>query len=566
MTSLFGSSWQEIWGTSAPTEVGSVYTKPEIVELILDAAGFVGETANLVERRILEPSCGSGEFVKSIVRRLLRSAERGRSAIDWTNPHLNESVRAFDISMAAVLQCQHNLLEILLEAGCPPSRAKSLVSQWITCEDFLLSNQSGSYDWIVGNPPYVRLEDLPKAVLAEYRAKYLTLTERADLYIAFFERGLSLLTKEGSLAFICANRFARNRYGGSLRAAISAHYRVRAYINLEHTQPFATDVSAYPAIVVLDRQKGSPTLAGTIDSIAIGELDAISAQFKSGDEEAGPLARFREWYPGGQPWRTTDAATLELVQVLDSGFPCLQDSGAGTVVGIGVATGADQVFVLNGKQHAIEDSRLIPLAMSRDLSAGSYSWSGHYLVNPYDEASGLLVDLAKYPGLNAYLQANEKLLRHRYVARNSPNAWYRTIDRIWSSLTSTPKLLIPDIQAGGVVAHDEGSVYPHHNLYYVRSDEWNLRALQAILRSSIARFQLSTLSVEMRGGSLRYQAQSLRKVRIPHYCSLTNEHVSTLVACAESTDQARIDAAAIQAYGLGNQWTGLITQQGEAHC
>ena len=71
----------------------------------------------------------------------------------------------------------------------------------------------------------------------------------------------------------------------------------------------------------------------------------------------------------------------------------------------------------------------------------------------------------------------------------------------------------PRHQPGGIIGYDSGRTYPHHNVYWITSDTWDLRALQAILQSDLVTDQLRALSVAMRGGSLRYQAQSLRRLR-----------------------------------------------------
>lgn len=128
--------------------------------------------------------------------------------------------------------------------------------------------------------------------------------------------------------------------------------------------------------------------------------------------------------------------------------------------------------------------------------------------------------------------------------------WFRTIDRIWPGLASTDKLVIPDIQRGGVIGLDEGHYYPHHNLYWVTSDAWDLRALQALLRSTQVLVQVRAFSVQMRGGSIRYQAQTLRRVRIPAVGSLSDAVVERLRAAAMSAAQGEIDDAAAEAYGI----------------
>ena len=110
--------------------------------------------------------------------------------------------------------------------------------------------------------------------------------------------------------------------------------------------------------------------------------------------------------------------------------------------------------------------------------------------------------------------------------------------------------MIPEIQAGGVVGYDDGLYYPHHNVYWITSKGWNLRALQAILRSGIALEQTRAFSVQMRGGSVRYQAQVLRKLRVPLASSISHKLQSELAAVSGSNDQSQIDSLSAEAFAL----------------
>lgn len=550
MIDLFTPDWRDVWGGAEDSAaVGAVYTKPEIVELILDLVGYRHEATDLSSLRLLEPSCGDGVFLGAAVARLIRSVRHHHDEVDWHAPALESAITAVDLSKDAVESARALVRDVLVSEKCPVDRAAALACRWAVQGDFLLLPVDGQYSVVVGNPPYVRIEDLPKGVLAEYRRCFATLRDRADLYIAFFERGLELLASTGSLAFICANRFAKNQYGAGLRQLIARRYRVRQYINLEHTQPFVSDVSAYPAIVVLDRNVGGETRAGELTELDAETLLTVRAQAVDDTQLNGPLHRFERWYPDGAPWSSTSPANVRLLTKLSRDFPVIEESGAGTRIGIGVATGADAVFVLPAKSELVEEARQIPLAMASDVSVDGVGWSGRYLVNPFaDTDDGELANLEAYPGLAEYLRAHEGQLRGRHVAKSRPARWYRTIDRVWPQLASTPKLLMPDIQQGGVVGYDSGRVYPHHNLYWITSDEWDLLALQAILRSTQVLTQVRAFSVQMRGGSVRYQAQTLRRIRIPAAASLSRSLVERLRVAATSPCQTTIDEVVSGAY------------------
>lgn len=548
MLTLFPEPWQKLWEAHNPNEhdLGAVFTKPEVVSLILDLAGYTVGPVRLASRRLLEPSCGDGAFLREIVSRLIES-EASLLDTSWDDPVLLNAIRAVDVDERSLRSAQDSIIELLSEAGCPEPRANELAEAWTAHTDFLLSDWSEPFDFVVGNPPYVRIEAIAKPLLTRYRAAFSTLTNRADLYVAFIEKGLRLLSENGVLAYITANRFAKNQYGTALRKLIAKRYRVRHYLNLEHTQPFQSEVSAYPAIVVIDRQRGQGTTAATLEDLEPETFDRIRAG--ANGKTSRLLSEFPAWYPDGGPWIATSKSDYRVWERLAARHPTLEESAPGTRVGIGVATGADKVFVLRQKQDEIEKSRQIPLALARDISNDSIDWSGHYILNPFaGEDSTDLVELSDVPGMAKYLEEHRAVLEKRYVAKSRPKSWYRTIDRIWPSLQTRPKLLIPDIQRETTIGYDEGLYYPHHNLYWITSESWNLRALKTILRSSLVLDQVRAYSVQMRGGSLRFQAQTLRRIRVPRLDALSPELIEDLVAACDTCDQSTIDEVVERAF------------------
>lgn len=550
MTSLelFPIGWRDVWQDSEEhTSVGAVFTKPAIVNLILDLAGYNPNESRLADRTLMEPSCGDGAFIHEVVSRLIESERTHVGKVDWRQEQLDIAVCAVDINPTSVDTARVLVSRVLIEAGCPKTRATALSQKWVMQSDFLLEEWDRRFDFVVGNPPYVRIEDLPKQVLKRYRSEFSTLSDRADLYVAFFEQGLRLLSRRGALAYITANRFAKNTYGAGLRKLVSDNYRVRYYVNLEHTQPFLTDVSAYPAIVVIDREKGGATRAGTLADV---ETDTLSIVRRQALGRAGKvIEHFRTWFPNGEPWTTTSGKEHALLSRLSATLPSLEESSSGTKVGIGVATGADKVFVLKEKHADIEESRQLPLLMASNVSNDMLHWSGRYLVNPFvDEGDGRLVELSNYPGLKKYLEAHKEAVFRRHVAKARPKAWYRTIDRVWPNLVGQPKLVIPDIQGSTVIGYDEGNYYPHHNLYWITSDSWPLLALKTILRSSIVYQQVRAYSVQMRGGSVRFQAQTLRRIRLPFLRDVSDTLLEQLAEISGSVNQTDIDDVVAEVY------------------
>lgn len=513
-----------------PTESNAeVFTPAPVVDYMLDAVETdLGRRLSFRDR-VLEPSAGDGAFVKPLVERILDSMPRG----DWSNGLLLRALLAFETNPAHAAMLRHVVSGRLRAAGCPARRAAELVAAWIREEDFLRARIDEPFDAVVGNPPYIRYDAIREPDAAEYERLYSTFRGRCDLYVPFVERSLSLLSPDGVFCFICSNRFAKSDYGKRLRMCIAAGFRVALFLNLEHADVFGKDIAAYPAVLMIDRRRGEPSFAATVSSFA----DIPLSSYRFG--RSARLDEFPEWYRGDDPWTTTNASAFRFARRIETGLPTLVDSAPGTRFGIGVATGNDEVFVRPGPEAGVEPDCLLPLVTGDDVRAG-IRWGGSYLVNPFrPDASGAVRDLSERPGLRRYLERNRTALSSRFVAKRKE--WYRTIDRVNWTLFKTPKILLPDIQRGGVVGLDRaGSLYPHHNLYWITSEGWPLDLLAAILKSGFVTRQIRWSSCEMRGGSIRYQAKNLERLRLPPRTAVTVAEGRRLVAASENDDTATL--------------------------
>jgi hypothetical protein len=398
--------------------------------------------------------------------------------------------------------------------------------------------------------------------MAEYRSRYATIYDRADLYIPFIERSLRSLAKGGALAFICADRWMKNRYGGPLRSLVASDFHLKVHVDMTDTPAFHADVIAYPAITVIVREKSGPTRIAHRPVIEASGLANLSATLtaKRLPRDSTTVRELANVTVGDAPWLLDASDQMDLVRRLERDFPAIEETGS--KVGIGVATGADQVYIGMFDALDVEDDRKLPLAMTRDINSGKVQWRGYGVINPFREEGGL-VNLNEYPRLQRHLEARRAALMARHVAQKIPANWYRTIDRITPAIAKKPKLLIPDIKGEAHIVYEDGKLYPHHNLYYITADEWDLHALQAVLLSGIARLFVATYSTRMRGGYLRFQAQYLRRIRVPHWKDVPAQTRRDLKAAALKHDLATCNKAACDLYGLTSEERAAIGGNGE---
>jgi Eco57I restriction-modification methylase/TaqI-like C-terminal specificity domain len=524
---------------------GAVYTRREVVEFILDLVGYTPDKS-LHKLPLLEPSFGNGDFLLPAVERLLRSYRkhsRGR-------PHISDlllSVRAVELHRPTFAATRKHVEERLREAGFDEEETQTLLNHWLIQGDFLLEPIEQSFAYIVGNPPYVRQELIPDALMAEYRSRFRTIYDRADIYIPFIERSLSLLKPHGTLGFICSDRWMKNRYGGPLRQLVAEQFHLKFYVDMVDTPAFHSEVIAYPAITIIQNGKPGATRLAHRPEINQETLSRLADGLLSDEPSTGEVKEVHGVARGKEPWILESWDQLSVVRRLERDFPNLEE--AGCKVGIGVATGADKVFIAPFNEIDVEPDRKLPLVMTRDILTGKVEWRGLGVINPFDE-NGKLVPLSEYPKLAAYLEKHREEINRRHVSQRNPENWYRTIDRIYPSLAKRSKLLIPDIKGEAHIVYEGGNLYPHHNLYYITSEEWDLKALQAVLKSGIARLFVSTYSTKMHGGFLRFQAQYLRRIRIPRWQGIEPTTKAALSRAAEQGDIAACTAVVSEMYGL----------------
>ena len=246
-------------------DYGEVFTRRWVVELILDLVGYTADR-DLAAQVVVEPSCGTGAFLLPIVDRLIESSTLHGHELR----SIGDAVRAFDLLDANAEIARKAVARRLHEAGLSGEEPEEVARSWVTTGDFLLNDHPpGSADYVVGNPPYIRLESVSRPVMEAYRRVCPTMRGRSDIYVGFIERGLDLLKPKGVLGYICSDRWMRNQYGADLRELISGAYAVDTVITMHDvmTPPRSPDGQESHAAERLPHRPSGPL--GSITGSAV---------------------------------------------------------------------------------------------------------------------------------------------------------------------------------------------------------------------------------------------------------------------------------------------------------
>lgn len=526
------------------TNNGVIYTKKWVVKLILDIVGYTVELP-LWKKVVVEPSCGHGSFVREIVARLIESAKRYDK---FNTKTLQDCVVCYELDKDSFDASRSIVKEILMMNGMGNEDAEKLSNMWIIHGDYLLAD-TVPCDYVIGNPPYIRATDIPTETRDLYCNQLSAMTKGCDIFVGFIEKGLkSLKDKNGVLGFICADRWIHNQYGRKLRGLVTNKYHLDTIVKMHGVDAFEADVSAYPAIMRIDRLDGEIKYANCEPSFSSDDTDELKGWLQSGtsDYSGAHFSAVKFNIPKGNAViPLSNPNTIKNILNLTNKFPSLEDSGVR--IGIGLATGKDDVYIVKSP-NLVEADRMLPMFNMKDWRRCGNTDS-NWLVNPWNQ-DGSLVDLSDFPKLKSYYETHKSDIAGRYVAKKNQEAWYRTIDKINWQILGVPMLLFPDMAMSAEPVYSDGTRYPCHNCYWLVSNNWDIKVLGGLLMSDIAESFIDALGVKMRGGTKRFQAQYLRLIHVPNPDDIPAETAEELKIAFENNDRNASSRAAIVAYGL----------------
>ena len=181
--------------TAGTEQRGAIFTRREVVDFILDLAGYTTKRA-LLKLHLLEPSFGDGDFLIPAIDRLLAAW----SAAGQPDPlrALGDAIRAVELHRVTFESSRQKVIARLQAKGISPADAEALAVQWLIYGDFLLIALEGRFDVVIGNPPYVRQELIADALIARISLTLPDDFDRADIYIPFIERSLEQPGAQGA--------------------------------------------------------------------------------------------------------------------------------------------------------------------------------------------------------------------------------------------------------------------------------------------------------------------------------------------------------------------------------
>jgi len=577
----FDYLYLNLFGKHIRKALGEFYTPSEIVNYILNAVDYTAENENLFSQKLLDPACGSGCFIVEAVRRFAKSAgkiaQKEGYQIILKQLSENHAIVGFDINPLAVLMAKIRfaleILPILAKIRADENRDYMLESIPIFRTDALRDESSpkgiqlqlleetvpylsqtvhklrdeNQYDYIVGNPPYLRIQRVSPELREYYKKTYISAKGRFDLYILFIERGLKWLKASGKLGFVTSNKFITSNYGKAIRQFILQHSTIEQIIDLADTRIF--DVAVLPCIIILRkknyRSKYSTPVRNFTYGIAKGtsnhasessdrNLMEIIAKMKvegindacfqfGGNNTQISVKLFHAKMPthADKFWHFVPSDEQELIyKIKEVSTHTLNQLAAKIIVGL--KTNADDVFANPMTEEFIQKNEfelelIHPLLRGTNVQRWSITWTGQevskdtYILYPHIEQNGKVnpIQLEKYPRAKNYLLSSRDVLERRTYLLESGRKWYE----IWvhqspGDFVRNYKLVTPDITTRNNFALDTNGYFCLGSCFVIilkdETDE-HYKYMLGILNSKVLEyFHKRTSSTFIYAGRYRY--------------------------------------------------------------
>ena len=548
---------------------GSERTPNDIINYMLDLIGYRGQ--QILGKTITDPACGTGTFVAQIVDRLV-DAVSDEERQNITHIFIDEGcVKAYDTKPSNVFVTKAIIIAILANRGCISDIddvAKLINNLPVYCRDYLTVHEKT--DYVIGNPPYIRLQNLTNENREYIKENFASATGRFDIYTCFLENGNKNLSLGGKLCLITSNKFLTANYGVGIRDYLSETGSVRKIVDLFDTRFFGAAV--LPAITlcanteVMDSQVeyiGVKTTDKDAESSCDNTMELfefIENKMTSNkayirfNDKALEISRSLVSIPkGGKTWNFSSGDENDIKYFMETKAMCrLSDL---MEICVGIKTTADTVFVKPMtsdfiEEKSFEEDVVFPLIQSFDVERWKITWGeskrDRYILYPHRESAGNMeaIPLSEIPNAAMYLEECADVLKKRtYLMESKTRAWYECWVPQKLSKFRQAKIVTRDIVSHNSFAYDgDGRLCQGNTFFLIRrpdsifnmnfsslNEEDYYYFLLGLLNSHAMEYYQKMISGCLYSQKYRYTSTNLNRWPIPEFDTMSAKMIADKV-------------------------------------
>ncbi|MFZ4456321.1 MAG: HsdM family class I SAM-dependent methyltransferase [Bacteroidales bacterium] len=531
---------------------GAFFTPTYIVDFIINEVKPSRFAKNL------DPSCGCGAFLIGIAE--YYKANFNKSIKETIRDNIfGSDILDYNISRAKLL-----LTIFALQNG----ENIDEIDFNLYVQDSLKANWTIRFDNVIGNPPYVKFQDLSDDN-RKYLAKNWTTVDNGsfNLYFAFFELGYKLLNDDGKLGFITPNNYFTSLAGVSIRKYFQQKKCVTRIIDFSHNKVF--DAQTYTALTFLNKQEND---ALTFDRIKEGYKPEDFLPIANGSPNYFRNLDYKKW----RLLKTDEQKNIKQIESIGKSIVKLFD------ICVGIATLKDEVFFVDGSVERngcfIKSTENGTFEIEKEITKSVYKISNFKsqkeietntkrIICPYIIGKGGASPISelefkkKYPKCYAYLLSEKESLLARDKGKVTYEpffVWGRTqgLNKLGKKILNPtfsqfPRFLLVE-EEDAFFTNGYGLFFREQNKNMSLFDEpnnpisllENIDVVQKILNSIVMHYYVSKTSVAIEGGYPCYQKNFIENFTIPEF---TNEEINIL---RKLDNKQEIDGFLVEKYQL----------------
>lgn len=532
--------------------LGEFYTPIRVVNFILDELDYTPD--NPIEgKTVLDPATGSGTFLVQMANRLVERLEDKGTVDD--NPIqaleiIQENLHGLDINPFAVNIAQINLVfQIIdvyklakeqdedytldnfkvyktdslkrgIDSKISGYHSDTAIQRYQRDKERAVSIKNGQYDLVVGNPPYVYYNDLPKGQREKYNKAFETVAHsQYDILILFIYSAKDWLKPEGRLGYITSNKFKNAGYAKKLRRELPRYVHLEQFIDFADTDLFEDAVN-YPCIFTMQRKTEQQEANSKEYSFPFVQ---VKKEMSTPDELLNHIVSHRgteyedkyiECFPVSsdslemQSWKFIPEEDNIVLNAINEGAERdLQFEDVSKRIEKGIITGEDDAYVVSEEQiqdKNLEREIIHPVLVGEDIKRWRDPEPNQYLI--YADPN---YDIDDYPNIKSHLEEYKEELE----GRTSTDSWWELREPRRNVTDNEPKILTTDIAYYNNFTYDESATYFLGTVYYSNPNVDPL-FLTGIANSTVMQFYMRKEAPTYRGDFLRYYGEVWGKLPI----------------------------------------------------